>query len=327
MSHSVTREAQRAIQSRASLISAAALFYLSGAMDTEAQPATDEHGAHHPAGAARPGADRGAANHRSASAATGAAAGSARAERTEGGCPAPDRFGAGRATPRAAPPAGRAAGTASAASRSTTSDCADRRAGHGGNGRDRRHRRLPRHLAEPDPAADLDPRHAADRQRRHPAGDPGAERRATVRDALRNVAGRHLPRRRGRQPGRHALHPRLLGAERHLPRRRPRSRLVHARRLRGRRGRGLQGAGLRPVRPRLDRRRRQPDQQAAARCATSSKAPSPATPGPACAPRSMPTARSTTISRTRVVVDGPALRHPRPRSCRAEPLRRRRRRC
>ena len=42
MSHSVTREAQRAIQSRASLISAAALFYLSGAMDTEAQPATDE---------------------------------------------------------------------------------------------------------------------------------------------------------------------------------------------------------------------------------------------------------------------------------------------
>ena len=57
------------------------------------------------------------------------------------------------------------------------------------------------------------------------------------------------------------LHPRLLGAERHLPRRGARSRLVYARHLRDRCGRSLQGTGLRAVRPRLDRRRDQPDQQ------------------------------------------------------------------
>ena len=42
MSRSVVRETQRAIQSRASLISAGALVELGGALDAEAQPATDE---------------------------------------------------------------------------------------------------------------------------------------------------------------------------------------------------------------------------------------------------------------------------------------------
>ena len=107
---------------------------------------------------------------------------------------------------------------------------------------------------------------------------------------------RHLPRRRRRQPGRHALYPRLLGAERHLPRRRARSGLVHARHVRGRCGRSLQGSGLGAVRPRLDRRRDQSDQQDCRSSATSSKARSPAIPGRARARPSTPTARSTTTS-------------------------------
>ena len=164
------------------------------------------------------------------------------------------------------------------------------------------------------------PRHAADRQRRAAAGHPRAERRDRQGRAAQRC-GRHLPRRRRRQPGRHALHPRLLGAERHLPRRRARSGLVHARHVRGRRGRSLQGTGLGAVRPRLDRRRDQSDQQDCRSSATPSKAPSPATPGPGARATLDANGKVNENIWGRVVAMGQMLRHPGPRQCRAEPLR------
>ena len=294
MSHSVTREAQRAIQSRASLISAAALFYLSGAMDTEAQPATDEPApttqqappAQAPTveppttdqPAPQPAPQQAPPEQNAPKADVPLPTVSVQAERPR----APRRQQAARPAPQAQP-AAPPPPTAPTDAQGTAAT-----AGTAGTGGYRATSpsltRLPTSILDTPQTINVVTQQVIQEQVS-----------ATVRDALRNVAGRHLPRRRGRQPGRHALHPRLLGAERHLPRRRARSGLVYARHLRGRRGRGLQGAGRRPVRPRLDRRRRSTSSARRRSSATSSKAPSPATPVPACAPRSMPTARPPTI--------------------------------
>ena len=81
------------------------------------------------------------------------------------------------------------------------------------------------------------------------------------------IHSRHHLQRRGRRPARRRPdHPRLRRARRPVPRRHPRSRLVYPRRVLDRPHRSLQGpVGVR-VRPRRDRRRHQLCDQAADRC-------------------------------------------------------------
>ena len=207
MSEIGVRPNQSAIRSRAGVMTAAALFYLSGAMETEAEPAagdqntteqapTPRAGAKpvHAAGALRrrPCADRAEVRHTAHGLGPGQPA--ARADRGAGGTALASGRGASAAGPAGGDEPGRI-GRDQPAART------DPLSGH-----------QYRHHA----AAGADPQHAADRQR-HPAGDhPGAERHHH-RAGPAVHSGHYVQLRRRRPARRRSDHPRLRRARRPVP--------------------------------------------------------------------------------------------------------------
>ena len=163
--------------------------------------------------------------------------------------------------------------------------------------------------------ADHRPRQGRDRQGLGAGDDddrrprqPGPARRAAVDDHPHREAARGPPHRHGQGGaalhrrhhvpggrGRRGGHPpaRLLadGERRHLRRQRPRPGVLRPRRLQLRPHRAAARLGVDAVRARLDRRRRQPGQQAAGARERSARFPSSAAAGATCAPPATSTCR------------------------------------
>ena len=147
----------------------------------------------------------------------------------------------------------------------------DTRAGTGGRGdaadrpgarHPREGRRLPGDGHEHRQGAADAARHPAVAVDRHRAADAGPQRDDGRRGAAQRPR-RDVQRRRRRPQRRQHHDPRLLGGRRPLPRHDPRRRTVQPRHVQPLRDRRAARLGVDAVRPRLDRRRRQPGEQVA----------------------------------------------------------------